>query len=275
MKKQLVVEFRRMLKAPTFYIAVLLGLFIAISHVIQITLPLANANETAFYTELDIIPHSVFTCMMDMGRGSFSWQPSLLINIAPILAALPFGVSFYCDKRTGYIKNCMVRESKGAYLWAKYIITFISGGFVLALPVFVNFIGNCMLVPLIKPMRGTHLFAYVPSYIENIYYDMPVLYILLICILYFMIGGLLATMCLGAAYLVDIIFLVQLFPVIFVYLYNVCANTFSFLELKLFYAYLSIEIPQYIEIMDFVKIFVLMGVFSIIYFYNGYREETL
>jgi len=275
MKKQLAIEFRRLLKSPTLYIAIFIGLCIAISQVVQVTLPLAKANDPDIYIENGDIPHSVFTCMMSMGRGFLSWHANMLINLAPVLVALPFGVSFYMDRRTGYIKQLFVREKKERYLWAKYIMTFVSGGFVLALPVLVNFLGNWMLVPLIEPIEGTHLFVQVPEYLEYMYYDAPVLYILCVCFIQFVMGGLMATLCLGAAYLVDVIFLVQLFPVIFVYLYNMCAGSLDFLKLRMIDDYLNIEIDAYMSALDFVKIFLVMGVFSVIYFYNGYKEETL
>ena len=99
MRKQLAIEFRRLLKSPQLYIALAIGIFIAISQIIQTTLPLAEANKSEFYLEQNVIPHSVFTCMLGMGRGSFSWQDSLLKNLIPILAALPFGISYYIDKK--------------------------------------------------------------------------------------------------------------------------------------------------------------------------------
>lgn len=274
MKKQLAVEFRRVLKSPTLYIAMAIGLFIAISQVITVTLPLAEANETDFYIEDKTLPHSVFTCMMSMGRGAFSWHSELLINIIPVLSALPFGISFYMDKKMGYTNNLYIREKKRVYLWAKYIVTFVSGGFVTALPTFVNFIGNAMVVPLIKPMKGTYFFAEVAGCFENAYYESPVIYILLVCFLQFIIGGLLASMCLGAAYLVDVVFLVQLFPVIFVYLYNMMCNSIDFLELLPFREYVSIEVSKEVTISKILIMLGIMMIFSFIYFYNGYKKEA-
>lgn len=273
MRKQLAIEFRRLLKSPQLYIALAIGIFIAISQIIQTTLPLAEANKSGFYLEQKVIPHSLFTCMLGMGRGSFSWQDSLLKNLIPILAALPFGISYYIDKKTGYVNSIYIRERKGEYLTAKYIVTFVSGGFVTAIPVLVNFIGTAMVVPLINPIKGTHYFVNVADFLQSIYYNTPVIYILIVCLLYFIIGGLFATMCLGATYLVDMMFLVQLFPVIFVYLYNMLVGTVHFLGLDSTYSILSTEIDQNMTIGKLLIFLAIISVFSILYFYKGLKEE--
>ncbi len=236
----------------------------------KVSLPLAKGNEGT-----EGLPHSVFTCMLGMGRGSGTWQSDMLINIAPLLAALPFGISFYNDRKTGYIKNVFTRDKKGDYLWAKYIVTFISGGFVVAFPVFLNFIGNAMILPIINPIKGSGIFSVPPYYLQDIYYDMPIIYIICICLLHFMVGGMLATMCLGVSYLVDIVYLVQLFPLVFVYLYDICADAMMSLKWHRFYNYLQTDISENIVIKDWVEIIGIMALFSVVYFYNGYKEETL
>ena len=275
MKKQLAIEFRRLLKSPTFYIALTIGLYIAISQVVEVSVMYAKANEEGVYNDIVSLPYSVFTVMMGMGSGSHSWHENMLINILPVLSALPFGVSFYLDKKSGYIKNLFIREEKGDYLWAKYIVTFMSGGIVSAFPILVNFIGNAMVLPFFSPIRGCALFGVAPDLLDEVYYSAPVLYILCICFIYFLIGGLLATMCLCVTYWVDIIFLVQLFPLMFVNIYNMCTYTFQFLGLQMLYSFLGIQHLQPLSAGNVIKLLVIMLVFSVIYFYNGYKEETL
>lgn len=276
MRKQLSIELRRLLKSRSFYVAIFIGLFIAVEQVIVYSIPLYENNMTRDYRSIvDSLPHSVFTSMMGMGNGCFSWHQYTLIYIIPLLVALPFGVSFYRDKKTGYIKNLFTREKKGKYLWSKYIVTFASGGFVAALPVFANYIGNALCLPIITPILGCLNFASPKGFLSHIYFVNPTLYILGLCFKYFVIGGLLATMCLSAAYIVDNIFLVQLFPLVFVTIYNMCLGTFPGLKLKYVSDFLvieqNVEIPWYASCV----LLIFMSVFSFIYFYKSYKEETL
>ncbi|MBE5939997.1 MAG: hypothetical protein E7266_06320 [Lachnospiraceae bacterium] len=275
MKRMLPIEFRRLFRSYSFYMAIAIGLLFPISYLIQYIIPYAVANASGSYIESGVIPHSVFE--YPLGRGSF--HESILANIAPLLVAIPYGYSYYRDKKTGYIKNLFTRSEKKNYLVSKYIVTFFSGGVVLALPWLVSFIGNLMFLPYIKPIAGSHLFPMGGTVMwSELFYSFPSLYILVFCTRCFIIGGLLACMCLSATYIVNGIFLVELFPFIFVTVFNMLVPVVDTKGglLNSTQNILDIEISG--GGMTYLAVFLTMAVFalvSVIYVVCSAREDSL
>lgn len=223
MIKMLKFEWRRLWKSYSFYIALLIGFIIAVSQVIQYVIPYAKSNDSNVNNPDFVLPHSVFNSMMGF---NLDWQSSFLYNIMPLLAAIPYGFSYYLDKKNGYIKNLYTRTERKNYIFSKYIITFFSGGLVCMLPWIINMIGTMMFVPIIKPIPGTHIFSMESAdiMVGDLFFSKPILYICFFGFEIFLIGGMLASMCLSAVYLVNGIFIIQFFPYIFVTVYNMAVS---------------------------------------------------
>lgn len=153
-------------------------------------------------------------------RGGFFnfWLPSYMNGstlyyyyFLGIIVALPYGVSYYRDKKSGVIKNICNRIEKSKYLIAKYIATFLAGGIAASLPLIFDF----MLVKLIIPVdnfdiNGTVLNAITEWGAFTI--DNPYLAVVLILLAWFFWGGALATVSLMVSSISDNFFTIQLTP---------------------------------------------------------------
>ncbi len=119
----------------------------------------------------------------------------ILLWIFPIIATLPYGLSYYSDIKSGYIKQIATRTSMKTYTRAKYVATFISGGTVVVLPLILNFMLNATIIPLNKPFRLGNLVV-GKWFLTDVFYDHPLLYTLLKFMLVFIVAGLLSTVAL-------------------------------------------------------------------------------
>lgn len=128
-----------------------------------------------------------------------------------LLAAIPFGVSYYQDKKNGVIKNMSIRAGKKCYLRAKFMAVFVSGGTAVVIPVVLDFLFSKIWIP--------HDFVYMPYTILNtgslwgvFLIDHIYISALIIMLAWFVFGGALATVALLVSVIIDDYFTIQLTP---------------------------------------------------------------
>lgn len=115
---------------------------------------------------------------------------SLYYVLFPILAALPFGSSYYQDLKTGYVKNLCVKISRKEYYAAKSIAVFLTAFVAVAMPLLFNLILCMGIVPLHTPEKLTFLNAGIldRNLFAEIFYTVPALY----CFLFILLDGVFA-----------------------------------------------------------------------------------
>lgn len=123
----------------------------------------------------------------------FNMYKIVIIFIMPILSVLPFGMSYYSDVKSGYIKQIVSRMSMKTYTRAKYIATFISGGLAVTLPLFLQFLLTATIFPLHKPDRFWCAMIGQYCFDVDLFYEHPMIFTLFRLMLIFVVAGLLAT----------------------------------------------------------------------------------
>ena len=151
---------------------------------------LDRAKEIGMYKALNV-------CISTAYENWILFEPNLyryaLIFVLPILAVLPYGMSYYSDLKSGYVKQIATRISMKVYTRAKYIATFLSGGIAITLPLFVQFLLTATIFPLHKPYRFNGSLIGQHSFANDLFYEHPLIYTLLRMMVIFVISGLLAT----------------------------------------------------------------------------------
>lgn len=153
-------------------------------------------------------------------RGGFYtfWLPSYLngatiyyFYFIGIIVALPFGASFYRDKKTGVIRNICNRIDKKKYLIAKYVSTFISGGTAVTIPLVIDFLIVKLIIPYDNfDIEGTILNAITEWGVFII--DKPYAAAVIILFSWFIFGGALASISLMVSSISENFFTIQLAP---------------------------------------------------------------
>ena len=137
----------------------------------------------------------------------------VFMYIFPILAALPFATSYCSEKKSGYVKNVVIRTSRKAYLKSKYWATFISGGIAVAVPFFFSFMWIFTIMKYREPTPASQApMVTGTSWMCELYFENPFIYCLIFLVAIYVFGGFLATTSLSISQLTDNFLTVLLVP---------------------------------------------------------------
>ena len=182
---------------------------------------------SGFYTK-STIPHyhniSLWTHWFPFFPDTFGGY--LFFYIWPLLAALPYGWSYYSDKKTEAIAQIESRCSKKTYCLAKMIACFISGGAVIALPLLQNLLIDALFCPVTKPDPANAYPIINGLFLSKLFYTHPWYYAILWCFMNFLFGGTTALLCLVPGSFPRYQISVVLFPMAFYLLLEIIYNIF-------------------------------------------------
>lgn len=214
MKKGIKLELYRAFHNPGFWLAIAAGCIIAIVHFVHQVLPKTSVIFSGF--NLDY-PVTLFNSILPLDYVSF--YGSIYYYAVPLLVVLPFGVSYYQDIKSGYRKNLYIRMDKKAYLAGKYLAVFLSAGVVCVAPLILNLMLTAAVIPALTPQKGTNLFAIIElSFLSELFYARPFLYLLFYFMLDFVMAGTLACVALGVSSFVRNRYIVLFAPFILFFL---------------------------------------------------------
>ncbi|MDE7425331.1 MAG: hypothetical protein K2N51_16865 [Lachnospiraceae bacterium] len=162
----------------------------------------------------------------------------------PILVSIPYGWSYCMERRSGYIKNMVIRTGKVQYYLSKYIALFLSGGLAMVIPLLFNFLLTAMFVPAITP-DPYYITAYgiiSSSFLSEFFYTSPFIYVFLYMLVDFIYGGLIACLCFAFATFVKNQVIVVLLPFFVLLGFNYICTSFIYTSSIVIYTELS---PMY------------------------------
>ncbi|TGA96894.1 hypothetical protein E4665_13610 [Sporolactobacillus shoreae] len=179
------MEIQRVTRRPIFWFLILVGALLAIWPVVQVWPQISSSEDYAFY------PGSPYVMWMPYNIGD---TYNIFILILPLLASLAYADAYAEDFNSGYIKNIVTKVSKKKYLMIRYAVNYCLGGTVVVFPLVLNFLGQMTSFPLIE---NNYYFGMIlvpnGNFLPDLNYQHPVLYILLRLFLFFLLGGILAS----------------------------------------------------------------------------------
>lgn len=205
-------EIRRMFRTSGFYLSLLIGTAIAVLD--WITNSLQSSLDLDLYmsqSKLMVYPFSAFLTWIG---GNNSKYATIYFLILPLLVAFPFAITFYTDCKSHYINFLCTRTSQKSYFTAKFVSTFLSGGVISVIPLVINFILSTLVLPCVKIQAVSNGFLLPKSSFSSLYYQYPVIYMVISLSMIFVFGGTLAVTALYVTFYSKWIFSVMLFPFI-------------------------------------------------------------
>ena len=223
MVKILKLELSRAIKSKAMLGTILIGLIITVAHNIQYNTAAINfINMASKYPKPMYSPPNAFT---EWIGASYTAQSFLYYLILPILACIPFADSFFTDKKSGYIKNVLIRANRKDYFMGKYLATFIAAGIAVIVPLIVNLIITSMFLPSYIPNVSTYGQIGQVSMWSKVFFTHPYIYILGYLIIDFMFSGFIATIGLSISLIAEYRFMVIIAPfLIYVFIYSVLGS---------------------------------------------------
>lgn len=212
MGRMLKIEIERALRGYGFWLSLLIGMIISVEHYFRVVLVFARYPLKFYiYDSAVSMPASAFQFWI--GAGSSNFEGILFVRLFPILAVMPYASTYVSDIRNGLIKNYYTRTRKHNYLVSKYIVTFITGGMAVTIPLLANFLLTTASLPSIVWPIGVFTMSANCMW-SDIFYTNPYLYVLMMLGLMFLCGGFISTFALAFSNLVSNIFVVMLAPFI-------------------------------------------------------------
>lgn len=273
MKEQVKTELERAFRGKGFWVSLLIGVSIAVAQVVAEVYPRA-VNPLNGYVGMTGYPYSLFNFWIGMKHGPYR---ETYLMILPILATMPYGLSYHQDIKNGYVKNIYTRGRKADYLAAKYIAVFVTAGTAVVLPFLLNLLISACMLPALRPSLGGE-FGVNPVYIlYRLYLEHPFVYIGVFLGIMFIYAGVFASIALAAARLVENIFLLSLVPFVFWYGMNMVASYLKkFIGVRLNPIYLIQMAPMVKDRFAVVLVPLVIGVLSaVIYFGSGVKSDAL
>lgn len=194
-------ELWKVLHSPMLYLSLAVGAVIAlvdavnnielVRHFTEMVSSLSELGIT--YVSLDHMGYSLFALAMPYNGANYAGM--LFSFVWPVLAAMPFGWSYYWERKSGLSNQLISRCGANCYYFSKYIAVFISGGLAVALPLLLNLLMNALicpysvLSPLILPAMNSK------SFLAELFFTHPWAHGMIWCCVAFLLGGAVACLC--------------------------------------------------------------------------------
>lgn len=243
MKNCIKVELWKAVHNSYFNLALITGLLLALYN---------------FFTTLQTVPDLLERSVSAMSEGlpiyNFKgaslfiwWTADNLANfgsvyffqIWPLIAAIPFAWSYSQESKSGSIVQYVVRMNRKQYFAAKYIAVFVTGGLVVAIPVFTDLMINALICPAENLMFYNQLTGiYEASFLSKLFFTHPFFHALIWCGIDFLFGGSASVLCFLLGGKPKYIFIASVFPFAFLYTISVIGTlvmsvTGSYLQLSI------------------------------------------
>lgn len=219
LKRTIALELGKALKNKLFFAAVIIGcVIVGINACIEAIDAYVSAGDLIQIEEHMGIQYNMGTYLSPYSRWvgveGYSISASILYFVFPLLVCIPYGWSYCMERNSGYEVHMVLRCGKRVYFGAKYIGTFVSGGLTMFIPLVLQFLFFCLVYPLHKPLSSEMI--YLGVFPANLFswkfYTNPVVYVALVCLINFIICGLLACLCFSIALFIKKVAAVTLCP---------------------------------------------------------------
>ena len=198
MKNNIKTELWKAVHNRMFFVSLLIGILISIINIVE------NIQNTEIITELLLHDRtgvsksyesiSLFINWIAVDAGSLGNR--IYYFVWPILAAMPFGWSYYQESRNGVFRQIAYRSNPRKYFVSKYIATFVSGGLTVSIPILFNLLVNALICPYCIPKVITSLVGvFDGNFMSELFYTTPWVYAVVWCFVEFLFGGVAASFC--------------------------------------------------------------------------------
>lgn len=215
-----------------------------------------------------------------IGGENYTFFNQLYYYILPLLAVLPFGVTFFTDESSGYLKYIYSRVKKLHYLAAKYAVTFVSGAIAAGMAYIMSFAANALIVPVVYlPNQMAYQSGIIDAMpLSEIWYTKPWVYTLIYWLITMLFGGILATVALCVSFIAKNMLLVLFSPFLLYVALDYAAMEFDlgrysiyrFINPKMDIVKLEITMPEI-----FACAALLMICTLVIFLGAGYKRERI
>lgn len=207
MKRLLKLERKRAFLNKTFYLCLGMGAILCVWLLCIQVVEVRTFNQLIQEYGMEEVglyyPRSLYNSFIGL---DYAYLPStILYTIFPLLVTLPHAISYYRDKKTGYIKNFFLKAKRSDYYIAKYLSVFLNGFSAALLILLFSLWISALFFPALPPEAATATFCPVDSsaMMAGLFYSHPLVYTLIYIIIDAVFLGAIATIALGISCYAD------------------------------------------------------------------------
>ena len=201
MLKLLKIEMRRLFQNKAFYLSLVIGFSLCIWLLLTQLQEVRELNEAIkeYGTEkLGLYyPRSLYNSFIGL---DYAYLPSIILyTIFPLLVTLPHAISYYRDKRSGYLKNILLKADRKDYYFAKYLSVFASGFITTLVILLFSLWISAMAFPALKPEVVTNTYSpfLKTQMMVDLFYLHPLMYVFIYILIDAVFLGIVSTIALG------------------------------------------------------------------------------
>ena len=150
-----------MIQSASLYVSIGIGLFLCFT---EVMLHLSNEYQTKKMISIYgmeklglYYPKSLYNAFVGY---DYVYAPSFILYIIfPLLATMPYGLSYFSDRKSGYLKSIFLKTKRNHYLAAKYLVVYFSGFFTTFVILTGGLIFAACFFPALRPELVTSTFS--------------------------------------------------------------------------------------------------------------------
>lgn len=205
------LELKKAFSSPWFFLAMALLLLCAImsaAYSIQNYLNILYNGFPHYFEngKMRVNEHyATWNCYQKwIGSELTTLASTLFFTLLPICAVLPYATSYLQEYKAGYLRLILPKCGKVHYYIAKSFAVFLTGAAVVIIPLIVNFLTVSACIPSTAPQVNYNLYNYVlfGDMWADLFYNQPLLYVILYILLDGLFGGLLALSAFAFSFLI-------------------------------------------------------------------------
>ena len=198
MKQLLKLELKKAFCSRWFAAALLIGIVLAVISACITAVNFYGEDGMVEYIKEcianDVVPKEGLdgnTLYNNWLGGTYNTSSVVFFYLVPLIAVLPCGWSCSEEINEGYLKLIVPRVGRRRYFSAKLIVSFISGGAVVALTLLFSLVITAAIVPAIAPQPYNEMYYGVShgDMLSSMAYSHPLLYALVYIGIDFLLAG--------------------------------------------------------------------------------------
>lgn len=164
-----------------------------------------------------------------LGGDAGQFTTATFYFLVYLVCTVPFSWSLVSEKQSGYEAHMVLSAGKPAYYLSKYVSSFVSGAFVVAVPLLVNFVLSACFVPAFRPEPYADMYFGVSStyLLGDLFVSHPLFYVAFYILLAGFMAGLWATVGVSLAFLAQNRFVVMICPYLLLLFFHVLWTSFA------------------------------------------------
>lgn len=225
MKSYLKNELHRIFTGTSFKLSLGIGLLISIVHYLFNVLKVYPCASAISESIIEGYLPSVFNQWI--GTTLSTVESYLFFLIIPVLATIPFGGDFFEEIQTGFARNVLLNtKCKLRYFMVKFLVSFVSGGISVIIPLITNLALTSATIPALRPIASTNYFSiFATSMWAELYYSHPWIYTAFYLSIIFVFSGLFAQISLWIVFYVSNRIVVIFTPlIVYTLIYSFCVT---------------------------------------------------